>query len=307
MSVTADSSEPALKLLQSGSGDLINAEGFIVKQDGNVEITGSLTLSPALPIAQGGTGATTASQARINLGVTGSGDMISTNNLSDVANVATARSNLGLAIGTNVQAYDADLTTLGAGGAGARTFLGLTIGTDVQAYDADIPTVSASQIEMEAGTETALRSMSPLRVKQAITANAVSPTIASTAEAQAGTNNTNFLTPLRLREGFNASGTAPVYACRAWVNFNGTGTVAIRASGNVSSITDNGTGAYTVNFTTAMPDVNYAYCGGSSSVTTDGRLQTEYIIRTTTTFSVATQNAAQNVTDSTYVNLAFFR
>ena len=54
------------------------------------------------------------------------------------------------------------------------------------------------------------------------------------------------------------SGTAPLYMCRAWVNFNGTGTVAIRASGNVSSITDNGTGNYTVNFTTAMPNANYA-------------------------------------------------
>ena len=54
------------------------------------------------------------------------------------------------------------------------------------------------------------------------------------------------------------SGTAPLYMCRAWVNFNGTGTVAIRASGNVSSITDNGVGNYTVNFTTAMPDVNYS-------------------------------------------------
>ncbi len=54
------------------------------------------------------------------------------------------------------------------------------------------------------------------------------------------------------------TGTAPSYLCRAWVNFNGTGTVAIRASGNVSSITDNGTGDYTVNFTTAMPDANYA-------------------------------------------------
>jgi hypothetical protein len=46
--------------------------------------------------------------------------------------------------------------------------------------------------------------------------------------------------------------------CRAWVNFNGTGTVAIRGSFNVSSITDNGTGDYTVNFTTAMPDANYS-------------------------------------------------
>lgn len=54
-----------------------------------------------------------------------------------------------------------------------------------------------------------------------------------------------------------ATGSAPSYSARAWVNFNGTGTVAIRASGNVTSITDNGTGDYTVNFTTAMPDANY--------------------------------------------------
>jgi hypothetical protein len=51
---------------------------------------------------------------------------------------------------------------------------------------------------------------------------------------------------------------ATVGVCRAWVNFNGTGTVAIRASFNVSSITDNGTGDYTVNFTTAISDANYA-------------------------------------------------
>lgn len=60
---------------------------------------------------------------------------------------------------------------------------------------------------------------------------------------------------------FNATGAAPLFACRAWVNFNGTGTVAIRASGNVASITDNGVGDYTINFTTAMPDANYAWFG----------------------------------------------
>lgn len=49
-----------------------------------------------------------------------------------------------------------------------------------------------------------------------------------------------------------------VYTAKAWVNFNGTGTVAIRASGNVSSITDNGTGDYTVNFTVAMADADYS-------------------------------------------------
>ncbi len=65
----------------------------------------------------------------------------------------------------------------------------------------------------------------------------------------------------------NLSGTE-VYTCKAWVNFNGTGTVAIRASGNVSSITDNGVGDYTVNFTNAMPDANYSVALCSLSNTT---------------------------------------
>ena len=56
-----------------------------------------------------------------------------------------------------------------------------------------------------------------------------------------------------------------MYLAKAWVNFNGTGTVAIRAAGNVSSITDRGTGLYGVNFTNALPDANYAV------VATNGR------------------------------------
>ena len=64
---------------------------------------------------------------------------------------------------------------------------------------------------------------------------------------------------LLFNSGYGSVATA--YGCRAWVNFNGTGTVAIRASGNVTSITDNGTGDYTVNFTAAMPDANYNVTG----------------------------------------------
>ena len=56
----------------------------------------------------------------------------------------------------------------------------------------------------------------------------------------------------------NTGGNPRYYAARAWVNFDGVGTVTIRASVNVSSITDNGTGDYTVNLTTALPDANYA-------------------------------------------------
>ena len=64
--------------------------------------------------------------------------------------------------------------------------------------------------------------------------------------------------PATIRTELNATGTAPIYACRAWVNFNGTGTPAIRASGNCSSLVDNGVGDYTINFTNAMIDANYS-------------------------------------------------
>jgi hypothetical protein len=64
----------------------------------------------------------------------------------------------------------------------------------------------------------------------------------------------------------NASGSAPIYACRAWINFDGT-SASIgtgRASGNVSGVTDNGTGDYTVTFGTEMPDKNYSVCSVGS-------------------------------------------
>ena len=107
------------------------------------------------------------------------------------------------------------------------------------------------------------------------------------------------------------SGSAPSYTCRAWVNFNGTGTVAIRASGNVSSITDNGTGDYTVNFATAMPDVNYAVSGISGRVD-DGsgnRINILTVASTTTTalrvFCAIGDSAA--FSDTTYNAISVFR
>jgi len=107
---------------------------------------------------------------------------------------------------------------------------------------------------------------------------------------------------------FNASGSAPVYAARAWVNFNGTGTVAIRASGNVSSITDNGTGDYTVNFTTAMPDANYAAVVSSNTGTNGGSPAwlNDASAQTTTTCRVKNSYYANTPTDAnTYTFVAF--
>lgn len=98
-------------------------------------------------------------------------------------------------------------------------------------------------------------------------------------------------------------------SAKAWVNFNGTGTVAIRASFNVSSITDNGVGDYTVNFTTAMPDANYAclYTNGQP-VTTEVRAFAT-VIGTPTASAVRLQSTADGggFFDPTYQNVAIFR
>ena len=104
------------------------------------------------------------------------------------------------------------------------------------------------------------------------------------------------------------TGTAPSYLCRAWVNFNGTGTVAIRASGNVSSITDNSTGQYTVNFTTAMPDVNYAAVFQHESIDYGGTTFIRTSTTTTSSIGVATYNIFGTAyQDTATFNVAVFR
>ena len=108
---------------------------------------------------------------------------------------------------------------------------------------------------------------------------------------------------LQFNSGYGSVATA--YGCRAWVNFNGTGTVAIRGSGNVSSITDNGTGNYIVNFTIAMTDANYAVCGSAFGnvvhliMSPDGT-------PSTTAVQVVTSNTVA-VGDNSVVAVAIFR
>jgi hypothetical protein len=102
---------------------------------------------------------------------------------------------------------------------------------------------------------------------------------------------------------------ATAYGCRAWVNFNGTGAVAIRASGNVTSITDNGTGDYTVNFTNAMPDGNYQFVGNSVPNHSDLLSRTFCSPKSTGTTSVRTINLGDGggATDCEYVFVAIIR
>ena len=116
----------------------------------------------------------------------------------------------------------------------------------------------------------------------------------------------------------------PSFACRAWVNFDGTrdSTGAsntnntnrfIRGSGNVSSVLRNGTGDYTVNFTTAMPDVNYSIIGSSGDTITTGSyaiLQTTDRVKSVTQFSIGTRSQSAGSpapVDFNNINVAVFR
>ena len=113
---------------------------------------------------------------------------------------------------------------------------------------------------------------------------------------------------LKFNSGYGSAATA--YGCRAWVNFNGTGTVAIREDGNVSSITDNGTGNYTVNFAVDMPDVNYAVMGLASSTMT-GRTADVSPYFSGTYTAAATQflvkDSADITIDTVHVSIAILR
>lgn len=97
----------------------------------------------------------------------------------------------------------------------------------------------------------------------------------------------------------------PLYGVRAWVNFNGTGTVAIRASGNVSSVSDLGVGVYGVNFSNSLSDANYAV-GGTSEYSSgyDTWLQAPTKTTTQSVIAVVRQGA---LVDSAYVGVIVVR
>jgi len=118
---------------------------------------------------------------------------------------------------------------------------------------------------------------------------------------------------LLFNSGYGSVATA--YGCRAWVQFNGTGTVAIRDSGNVSSITDQGTGEYVVNFGTAMPDSNYCIAGcagkvpGGGTESNSGHIQPPESAsgNATSSQTILTLNLAGTFVDRDFVHVAIFR
>jgi hypothetical protein len=126
----------------------------------------------------------------------------------------------------------------------------------------------------------------------------------------------NAAADFKFNSGFGSAATA--YGCRAWVNFNGTtntaGFCTIRASGGVTSVADNGTGDYTINFSFTMPDANYAVVGTAKIVGGAGgqsiRIHNDAYTTSVTTSAVkvqVTNSGNSAMADSEMVNIAVFR
>jgi hypothetical protein len=108
------------------------------------------------------------------------------------------------------------------------------------------------------------------------------------------------------------TGSAPIYGCRAWCVFNGNtaGTNAPLAGGNVTSVTKNATGDYTINFTTALQDTNFSLSGSANVAAANKTVFTEHsTARTTSSVSVLTSQggAGSAQSDPTLVSVAIFR
>lgn len=222
---------------------------------------GSITGITDLAIADGGTGASTAAGALTNLGLT-----------------ATAAE---LNIMDGVVATTAEINYLD----------GVT-----SAIQTQLNTKAALASPALTGTPTAPTAASGTNNTQVATTAFVNTEIAADVGATVGVANSSLV-----KTALNASGTAPIFACRAWVSFNGS-TGGIYSSGNVGSVTRNGTGSYTVNFTTAMPHAGFAAVmssGNEGLVAREGGRGTTYV-------GVTNTDAYYAVRDSQYISVAIF-
>jgi len=145
----------------------------------------------------------------------------------------------------------------------------------------------------------------------------LTPILASQAEAEAGIDANELMTPLTVaqevglansapvKSALNATGSAPIYACRAWVNFNGT-SGAVRASANIASVVRNSTGRYTITFSTAMSDANYSVFA-SSWFSSSGPLIIAPSSISAGSVSIECTSSGGTYTDGSLTSISIFR
>jgi len=218
-------------------------------------------------------------------------------NLAGLASTATARTNLGLGTMATATAADYSTTTVANG-------LYYPLSSNPAGYLTTAPVTSVAGRTGAVTLAVADVSGAAPLASPALTGTPTAPT------ATAGTNTTQLATTAFV------TAAIPTNSVKAWVCFNGTGTVSIKASDNVTSITDNGVGNYTVNFTNALADANYAMVGSGTAATDSTNIDVGFFAATTSyTPSTKTTSAARiivtrganTVTDVADVGVAFFR
>ena len=273
---------------------------------GPITGSGTLTIGGTLAVASGGTGSGVAATALSNLGgqaaITGAATTITSSNLTaSRAVIANASGKVAVSTVTDTELgyvsgvtsslqtqlnAKAPLTGTGTSGTWPISITGDAATTDGKSFG----TFTAAGGIAYATSTTALAAIGAGTAGQALlSGGAGAPTFGYPAQLS------------------TASGSAPSYACRAWVNFNGTGTVAIRASGNVSSITDIGVGYYMLNFTTALPDANYSVVGSAKRVSLDEPGTFVPLSYNTIYLQLVTGSGSFTLFDSDFVNVAIFR